>query len=661
MRRRMWQCAQVQLWVAVVVVSLPGLIGCSEEDRDNERFPFEPPPPSSQVPGLPPGWFGGSVPTNEFELGRDLAIKRSGGASGYLRSRVPAPSAGGFGTMTQAIRADFFRGKRVRWSGYLRTQDVGGDGAGLWLRADAPTATLAFDNMDRRRAAGTSEWTYVEVVVDIPEEVIGLAFGALLVGPGSVWFDDLRMDVVGEDVAVTERLPAPIPISNPDAVVASYNRLGFGAVNLDFEGVVYPETQQASVDWLRTTSVSFVTEDADAPDDDLHPVRDMVGSARLIGLGEGTHGTREFFRMKHRLFAYLVRNLGFNQFSIEASLPEALAVDHYVQTGVGDVPTVVRGMHFWTWSTEEVYDLVRWMRAWNAAGRQPRVHFTGFDMQFPAVAMDSVQAFVSDVDGSLADSVRAAYACLTPYRSAGAAAYRALTTATKDACRAQLASVDSLFAQRLTDWSARFGGDRTTLAQRLARIVSQWEDHAQVTENEVFAARDRYMAENIAWWRQRLGSAGMVAWAHNGHVVKGAFSMGGHLARQFGTDYVNMGLTFSAGTFNAYGQNPNGGLTPLQAHSVTGPQPGSIEAVYQATGLTRAIIDARKTLTGGPAATALRRSLSIRSIGALYASTFQSQASLALPEDYDILIWFRNASASRLSLGFSASALRHPE
>ena len=656
MRRRMWRFPQSRRWLAVLAVSLVGSSSCSNDDGDAKQPPTEPPPPSTKFLGVPPGWFGGGTPASEFEIGRDFEIKRSGSASVYLRSLTPGISSGGFAAVTQLIRADAYRGKRVRWSGYIRTKDVGVKGTGLWLRGDASASVVAFDNMARRTRTGSSEWVYEEIVLDLPEEVIGLAFGALLSDLGTTWFDDLKLEVVGNGIPVTEPPITPFPISDPAANVANYNIRNFAPLNLDFEGVDFAENQAATVDWLRSNSVSFLTEDASASDDDLQPLGSMIGNARLVGLGEGTHGTREFFRMKHRIFAYLVRNLGFNQFSIEASLPEALAVDHYVQTGIGDVASVVRGMHFWTWSTEEVFDLVRWMRAWNESGRQPRVHFTGFDMQFPAVAMDSVYAFVTAVNGALSDSVRTAYACLTPFRNSGLDSYRALPTETKDACRATLASVDSLFAKRLTTWSATLGASRATLAQRLARVVSQWEGHAQVaTLSESIIARDRYMAENIVWWRQRLGNTGMVAWAHNGHVMKRGIAMGMHLGTQFGTDYVNVGQTFSDGSFNAYGQNQSGVITSLQQHSIAGAQPGSIEAVFDRTNLVKAIIDTRRTLSAGPAAAPLQRGLSIRSIGSVYTANFPSATSLALPEDYDIIVWFRNASASRLSWSLGAS------
>ena len=120
------------------------------------------------------------------------------------------------------------------------------------------------------------------------------------------------------------------------------------------------------------TRPPFATDDPTAPIDDLEPLRALVGDARIVGMGEGSHGTREFFRMKHRVFEFLVERMGFTIFAIEATFPEALDVDRYVRTGEGDPSALIRGMYFWTWNTDEVLDLVRWMRNYNVAAAYRR-------------------------------------------------------------------------------------------------------------------------------------------------------------------------------------------------------------------------------------------------------------------------------------------------
>ncbi|GJG86794.1 hypothetical protein tb265_19750 [Gemmatimonadetes bacterium T265] len=173
-------------------------------------------------------------------------------------------------------------------------------------------------------------------------------------------------------------------------------------------------------DWLAANVVPLATVDPTADLGDLAPLGTMVGDAHLVAFGEATHGTREFFKLKHRALEYLVRQKGFTAFAIEASLPEANAVDLYVRTGQGDPAVLLSNLYFWTWNTQEVLDLIRWMRTYNAGVSPDRqVRFFGFDMQFPGAAIDSAAAFVHRVDPARAAAVDSAYACLAPYRNHG--------------------------------------------------------------------------------------------------------------------------------------------------------------------------------------------------------------------------------------------------
>jgi erythromycin esterase len=628
---------------------LPITLGaCSSDDA-----PVEPPPPppiSTQLSGLPGGWSGGWLPT-VYELGRDTEINHSGRYSAYLRSLSTTQASTSAISLWQSVRADLFRGRRVRLSGYLKVSDVSGVGFGLRLQVDDAHRTRVIDGMANRRQLGTKDWTYAQVVLDVPNDALGLQVGAVQSGSGTAWVDDIRLEVVGSDIAVTAPPSEGGPFHDSLYVLTEYQRAPSEPRNLDFEGIPQAELEAASVEWMKANSVPFDTDDPFAPSDsDLVPLDAMIGSASLIAMGEATHGTRQFFRMKHRVFQYLVEHHGFDHFSIEASLPEAMAVDYFVQTGVGNPATLIRGMHFWTWTTQEVVALVTWMQQWNKAGRQPRLRFSGFDMQYAGVAVDSVLAFARSLSTSLGDSVHAAYQCLDAARESTAAEpsserYRQLPAGVQQACRAAIAGVDSLFARRAGEWTQVAGEDRTLLMQRLARIVSQWEDNARTF------SRDRWMAENVAWWKSRNRGAGMMLWAHNGHINRHPGWMGMYLKDRFGADYLNMALTFSSGFFNAILQVAPGEYRGLTSHPVGGSWPGSIEALMDATGRARAILDTRAMLTGGPVATSLRHRLTMRSMGATFSRTTNLgtyQWAVALPDDYDIVIWFKEAGPSQL-------------
>ncbi len=111
------------------------------------------------------------------------------------------------------------------------------------------------------------------------------------------------------------------------------------------------------------------------PDDtatfsDMQPLKQILATRRIVGMGEATHGSHEFFAMKHRMLEFLVKQMGFRVFAIEANFTECRAINDYVLYEKGDAKKVIAGMYFWTWNTTEVMKMVEWMRHYNI-GKSP--------------------------------------------------------------------------------------------------------------------------------------------------------------------------------------------------------------------------------------------------------------------------------------------------
>src|SRR6476620_4385532 len=140
-----------------------------------------------------------------------------------------------------------------------------------------------------------------------------------------------------------------------------------------------------AVAWIRTHATPLTTVEAGHGFVDMQPLKQAVGDARIVALGEATHGTREFFQLKHRMIEFLASQKGFTIFSIEANMPEAYRLNDFVLTGKGDPRELLKGMYFWTWNTQEVLELILWMREFNKSGKGP-IEFTGFDMQTATVS-----------------------------------------------------------------------------------------------------------------------------------------------------------------------------------------------------------------------------------------------------------------------------------
>jgi AraC family transcriptional regulator len=180
---------------------------------------------------IPKGWQkAGSHPQN-YEMTIDRSTKRSGKAAARIESNA-AITQKGFGTLMSAFKADEYRGKRIRLTAWMKTEDA--VAAQVWLRLDSQTRTLGFDNMGNRQVKGTTDWTKYELVLDVPEETALISFGFFVYEKGKAWADDFRIEVVGKDVPSTNLMTAEQAKEEfpPSTSKCEYP---MQPVNLDFE------------------------------------------------------------------------------------------------------------------------------------------------------------------------------------------------------------------------------------------------------------------------------------------------------------------------------------------------------------------------------------------------------------------------------------------
>ncbi|HYG64532.1 MAG TPA: erythromycin esterase family protein, partial [Thermoanaerobaculia bacterium] len=282
---------------------------------------FEAPECTSEWTRLGPTW-------RAYDSLYDQTQASSGGQSlriGYVYPFQWVPQLG-VGSIAQLFPNEQAAGRKIRFSGSIRTEGVP-IWAGLYWIAIDQAGGVTFGNSGAE-GAGTTPWTRYEFEIDIPADLQQTYFGVDLVGPGTAWFDDIRIEIDGQPWK--DRAP-----------------------NL-FE----PTPGHAA--WLRGNALPLATAAAGNGFADLQPLRQAFGDARIVSLGEATHGTREFFLMKHRLLEFLVEEMGFTHFSIEANMPETYKMNEYVLEGQGDPEELLEGMLFWTWNTQEVLDMIHW-------------------------------------------------------------------------------------------------------------------------------------------------------------------------------------------------------------------------------------------------------------------------------------------------------------
>jgi len=409
------------------------------------------------------------------------------------------------------------------------------------------------------------------------------------------------------------------------------------------------------ISWLKANVLPLASAEPGTGWQDLDAVRPLIGDARIVSLGEATHGTREFFQLKHRMIEYCVSQLGFTIIGFEAEYGATLAVNDYVLHGKGNATDVVASMGFWTWNTEEVVALVEWVRTWNAT-HDRKVKFHGFDMQSSPASGMHLLTYLERVAPHLAAVCEQNIA---PLASAYAADdLRLMPAIVRDQASAQLATVLDAFTTQRADWISRTGETEWHLARQSAIVLDQFArinamDNETLSWAKSWRFRDRCMAANVRTLLDAEGpNAKAVLWAHNGHVQRSPSvffkvieltNMGSHLHTMFGAEMVVIGFAFNQGSFQAVDETGK-----LRDHTVPPAPEGFVDAALAATGLPLLALDLANMPPDGPVAKWLAGKPSQRSIGAVFHGDHSNYSEVANPRDkYDILLFVDRTTAAR--------------
>ena len=411
--------------------------------------------------------------------------------------------------------------------------------------------------------------------------------------------------------------------------------------------VVPPPGPDPRGPWLEANVQPFAGAHLSLPHGDIEFLREIVGDARIVSLGEGTHGTRDFFEMKARILRFLVEEMGFNTFAIEATWPESRRIDHYVHTGEGDPRVFLSALYFWTWNTESVLEMIEWMREHNEAGGD--IGFHGFDMQYPGMALHNVREYVRTVDPENADIVAERLDCLTRHANGpdgwrtSAESYPIQVSSYHSACGAAMEEVRDLFLANRERFAAVSGEDAFEVALQSLRVAFQYHLEAAEGQN-----RDMFMAENTEWISRQIGPEGkMVLWAHNNHVANRPHRQGLYLRQTFGDEMVIFGFSHETGRFSGVDLRPGGG-SGYGPHDLEPPTPGSFERVFANVNFPGFFLDLRNRDFDTQETYWLGESRLFRSIGCCLSPNYGTWFNTPLAEWYDVIIHFKQTRATTI-------------
>jgi erythromycin esterase-like protein len=392
---------------------------------------------------------------------------------------------------------------------------------------------------------------------------------------------------------------------------------------------------------------------------DFDLLLDRIGDARFVLLGEATHGTHEFYRIRAELTKRLIRERGFTAIAAEADWPDAYRVNRYVcgaghDRGAIEALGEFRRFPQWMWRNADILDLVGWLRAHNdRASAERKVGFYGLDVYSLHASIQAVIGYLARTDPAAAREARKRYACFDTLAADPQLYGRASALGLREDCEEEVVA-QLVDLQRRRTALLRTDGvlaeDEQFEAEQNARVVARAEEYYRsmyLGRVSTWNLRDTHMMDTLDALVQHLerrgGRAKIVVWAHNSHVgdasatdrdLRGELNIGQLCRERHPGETFLVGFSTYQGTVtaaSAWGE-------PAERKRVRPALSGSYEALFHRTGLPKLLL-----LLGdlGEAAGALHESRIQRAIGVVYRPQSERASHyyhVHLPAQFDAMI-----------------------
>jgi len=294
------------------------------------------------------------------------------------------------------------------------------------------------------------------------------------------------------------------------------------------------------------------------PGDGLDAVAADLAAAPVVGVGENSHGVREFKTAAAALTRRLVADHGYRLVAIEGTLGEFGPVNDYVTGDSDDLDAAMADLAFYFWRTPELRELFEWLRSFNAdRPAEDRAVVHGYDAQFHDVNAAALRSYFERVDPAYLRTVEERLDPLARplYEREDAEFVTDERTALLDDLRERLRARESAYVEASSRPAWELARRHVRTLERGLQFFATSHEQGPTQAKTV---RDRAMAENVTWLREWTGADRAVVLGNSNHTMRGATGadgagarMGQHLTDELGDDYYSLGLLFGTGQFRA--------------------------------------------------------------------------------------------------------------
>lgn len=397
---------------------------------------------------------------------------------------------------------------------------------------------------------------------------------------------------------------------------------------------------------MRESLIKLKASNIIVDNNDVESLGKYIKSKEIIGLGEATHGTKEFQNMRTRILAYLISNLGFRNIILEESYCHCLKINSYILNGEGTAEDAVKeGLYFpWVFKTKETVALVKWLREYNIlADENNKVRFYGMDFQGAQKAIEVIAFYIKKVDNENYNKIKIHVDIHLDRRD----------TVDFRSIEDSISIIDKIFVDNRTKYIKATCEREYAETYRCIDIYKQWTNSNK--NGNTFNIRDRYMFENTKWIienSKKYGNGRIVIIAHNDHIQKGIAinaaecrQLGFWLNEEYKQKYYNIGFEFSRGLFYSFDMNDDYKLKVFEVDKST--KHDLAARLFEAVNIPAFFLDLISTAEGNMDFLNFISSINrYNSIGAVYDNTKDDFGidSLALKDMYNAILYIKDSN-----------------
>ncbi len=424
--------------------------------------------------------------------------------------KVVSDNGGKFGWVFTKIPVRY-KGDSVKLVGSIKTENVRKGFAGLVMRVDGFNKSYAFDNSSSRQISGTNDWMRYSITLPLIKNAWQVVVGGMVTGKGTAWFDDFEVFIDG--VNIENLKEQPLNLTYISKISDSLKHI--------FEGSKKEIEFNTDTNTIRG----------------LKPLIDKVGDKKIVSIGEDTHGTSEFYKLRIALTKSLIKEKGFKTLVLENPYDDVELL--FAELKSGNLEELMKKHLFSIYQTEEMKDFLTWLRS---EGSNLSVKFKGCDDSY--WVMDQLlDKEIKTIDNSGLNELYSVFKNLV--QSTNPNSQKKGYKRGNDIYKSLLAIDAYMLAENMHNARTK---------ELMVNATSSYYNYKQVSEGKPTTSRDETMANRITFLAQNSDDK-IIVWAHNAHISNEIIIdneiglMGNVLKDRFADDYFSIGLSSLNGTY----------------------------------------------------------------------------------------------------------------